>query len=186
MTYDQYLEHHGILGMHWGVRRFQNPDGSLTAAGERRYNDNGSKISKRKQRKAQKRTADHINNEYIHKPNSKKPSTEEYRKAIDAYSSKSKSYSSGKKKTISEHTSNGMIILKGILGIAAANRALSLVGGAAYQAAVKTGNAALEKIAVGSVLLTQAAVTMAVARRMSSELKQNRERKKTDAKSAVA
>lgn len=32
-----HLEHHGILGQKWGVRRFQNPDGSLTAAGKRRY-----------------------------------------------------------------------------------------------------------------------------------------------------
>ena len=32
-----YLAHHGILGMKWGVRRFQNADGSLTAAGRRRY-----------------------------------------------------------------------------------------------------------------------------------------------------
>ena len=29
--------HHGIKGQRWGVRRFQNPDGSLTAAGRERY-----------------------------------------------------------------------------------------------------------------------------------------------------
>lgn len=32
--------HFGILGMKWGVRRYQNPDGSLTPAGQARYNYN--------------------------------------------------------------------------------------------------------------------------------------------------
>lgn len=31
------LEHHGILGQKWGIRRYQNEDGSLTEAGKRRY-----------------------------------------------------------------------------------------------------------------------------------------------------
>lgn len=34
-----YLEHYGIKGMKWGVRRFQNKDGSLTKAGSKRYSD---------------------------------------------------------------------------------------------------------------------------------------------------
>lgn len=31
------LYHHGILGQKWGVRRFQNADGSLTPRGKKRY-----------------------------------------------------------------------------------------------------------------------------------------------------
>ena len=34
---EQELYHHGILGQKWGVRRFQNQDGSYTAAGRKRY-----------------------------------------------------------------------------------------------------------------------------------------------------
>lgn len=34
---DDYLEHHGIKGMKWGQRRWQNDDGSLTAAGREHY-----------------------------------------------------------------------------------------------------------------------------------------------------
>ena len=36
---EYYLVHHGILGQKWGIRRFQNHDGSLTPAGRRRYSD---------------------------------------------------------------------------------------------------------------------------------------------------
>lgn len=41
------LIHHGILGMHWGIRRFQNPDGSLTAAGRARYYQDAEGNTKR-------------------------------------------------------------------------------------------------------------------------------------------
>jgi len=34
---EKQLQHWGILGMHWGIRRFQNPDGSLTPEGRERY-----------------------------------------------------------------------------------------------------------------------------------------------------
>lgn len=35
--YNEILQHHGILGMKWGVRRFQNYDGTLTAKGKARF-----------------------------------------------------------------------------------------------------------------------------------------------------
>lgn len=41
-----YLSHHGILGMRWGVRRYQNKDGSLTKAGKKRYGEDGEVGSK--------------------------------------------------------------------------------------------------------------------------------------------
>lgn len=52
------LEHHGILGMKWGIRRFQNYDGSLKAEGrKRRAEERVQKRAERKAAKAEKKAA---------------------------------------------------------------------------------------------------------------------------------
>ena len=42
------LSHHGIKGMKWGIRRFQNEDGSLTNAGRKRYAEDDGTVEQRK------------------------------------------------------------------------------------------------------------------------------------------
>ena len=40
------LTHHGVKGQKWGLRRYQNPDGSYTEEGKRRRGGNNKKKSR--------------------------------------------------------------------------------------------------------------------------------------------
>ena len=64
------LYHHGIKGQRWGVRRYQNSDGSLTAAGRKRYDvvDKAKKeLSKRAEADRQYAVEDRAKGDALHK-----------------------------------------------------------------------------------------------------------------------
>ena len=58
MVYETTLCHYGIKGQRWGVRRFQNPDGTLTAKGKKRLAKN-QQYRDKLVNKAQKRADNH-------------------------------------------------------------------------------------------------------------------------------
>ena len=75
---EEYLEHHGVHGMQWGVRRFQNSDGSLTAAGRNRYGSGLRKAASKVGNKVQTSFRD-----YVAREKAKKQNSRNVKKAID-------------------------------------------------------------------------------------------------------
>ena len=75
------LYHHGVKGQRWGVRRYQNSDGSLTDAGKKRVAKLNAKINK-----ADKKAIESFNSSKKHfqdkKFFSKEKGLDEYQKAI--------------------------------------------------------------------------------------------------------
>lgn len=72
-VYGNELYHHGILGQKWGVRRYQNTDGTYTSAGKARRNSGKGSVSD--DLNLLSKTSDRINNRI--KPTKKAPSQEE-------------------------------------------------------------------------------------------------------------
>lgn len=78
------LYHHGILGMHWGIRRFQNKNGKLTSAGKRRKNRYESKDSSHV-KKLNKKKLYQLSNDELKTLNNRKRLEAEYKKNRTRY-----------------------------------------------------------------------------------------------------
>lgn len=78
--YDKYLEHHGVLGMKWGVRHYQNPDGSLTSEGQKK------RIEKRAEKKARSNYDYKKSKKYIEAPQTGRKSKKSYTNQYETYS----------------------------------------------------------------------------------------------------
>lgn len=127
------LTHYGILGQKWGIRRFQNEDGTLTEEGKRRYNSgrekdyglDGDVIRKNSNKKTEvwKRSdAPNLSDEELNRRNSRLQRERQYKDlTIDS-----------KQKLKEEFKKNGMDLLKKALWVIPVGIALVALKNKAY------------------------------------------------------
>ena len=94
-NYPNELYHHGILGMKWGIRRFQNKDGSLTAAGKKRAQQDTEEVNEDYKKAHTSKNINTMSNQELKDVNKRLQMENEYSKLTNKNNTAGKKFVSG-------------------------------------------------------------------------------------------
>ena len=122
--YPDYLMHHGIKGQQWGIRRYQNEDGTLTEEGKLRYND-----SSPESKKWDKRETSYLTDEELNRRNLRLQREQQYRNltTTDKEREREQLKKDFKKKVLTAALITPVVALAGIAGKKYIGKAVSFV-----------------------------------------------------------
>lgn len=133
---DLYLEHHGVLGQKWGVRRYQNKDGSLTNAGKKRQKSDASEAHPDYTRAHSKKSVKNMSDSELQKVNNRLNMERNYKNLTK------KEVSAGKK-----------FVQKAIIGAAIAGATVAVSSRVSKATGQAVGNALDKSIALGKEVI---------------------------------
>ena len=133
---DLYLEHHGVLGQKWGVRRYQNKDGSLTNAGKKRQESDASEAHPDYTRAHSKKSVKNMSDSELQKVNNRLNMERNYKNLTK------KEVSAGKK-----------FVQKAIIGAAIAGATVAVSSRVSKATGQAVGNALDKSIALGKEVI---------------------------------
>ncbi len=121
---EDYLMHYGIKGQQWGIRRFQNEDGTLTEEGKQRYND-----SSPESKKWDKRETAYLTDEELNRRNLRLQREQQYRNLTtsDKERSREQLKNDFKKKLLTAALVTPIVALVGVAAKKYAGQAVSVI-----------------------------------------------------------
>ncbi len=154
---NNYLEHHGVKGQKWGIRRYQNYDGSYTKRGMSRYNKKLEAYQKADERYQKAKKSKSSKSELTQARLNRRVTKRQLNKAY-AHLKHDKAADKGK-----EHYSKGETIRSNRAKNVRINAGLAAASVVAKYAAMKYGNSRSDRAKPATIAIIAANATVSVA-----------------------
>ena len=165
------LCHHGVKGMKWGIRKYQNPDGSITKEGKARYYDSNGKFNKKLYKQDRKEAGE---KSFYLKGTNKAAEVESYRSLRKANGDKRAATNRIVGKTVGLHVASGITSAIGSKGMNDFAKEYEQKGEDGKAFAFRMGNIAIKALTAASTAVSTVHMVKSINRVWKDDLQRNK------------